>query len=105
MDGAAEALINACLKDTNNGDTFLKFFLLQATQWHPELTAAYLVSAIGILKDRGAVFSPRDPQLREQIRELRGHIGHSDGREKQRLVKEANQAVNQLETMVGRPSA
>jgi hypothetical protein len=100
VDGAAEALIDACLEGTKDGDKFVPYFLRRAMDSHPELAAAYLMSAVRILEKRDAVLSPLDQQ---QLQEFRDHISHSDKR-LHRLVNEAKKAVRQLERMAEKPS-
>jgi hypothetical protein len=99
VDGAARALIDACLEGTKDGDKVMTYFHQRAMDSHPELAAAYVTSAVRIFEKKGVVFSPPDRQLRA----LASHIGKSDRREDQR-VKEAIRATDRLGQMVAKPN-
>lgn len=106
VDEAALILINAFLQGAksddsgmNPGDGIMPYFYQRATDSHPELAAAYVISAVRIFSEKNVVFSPPDRPLRA----LASHISKSDGREDQ-TVKTAIRAIDRLGQMVVKPN-
>ena len=99
VDGAARALIDACLEGTKDGDKVMTYFHQRAMDSHPELAAAYVISAVRIFEEKAVVFSPPDRQLRA----LASHIRKSDGKEEQ-TFREAIRAIDRVGRMVVKPN-
>jgi hypothetical protein len=106
VDEAARILIDACLQGNkpddsgkNSGDWIMPYFHQRAMDSHPELAAAYVISAVRIFEEKGVVFSPPDRQLRA----LASHIRKSGGREEQ-TFREAIRAIDRVGRMVVKPN-
>jgi hypothetical protein len=112
VNGAANALIGSCLNGhgrsrgdlVNPADQALHFLLHQTKTSHPELAAAFVVSAAAIFKSYTnrdvPIFSFNDtvPHTnRTYIAELQRYIGHSN--------REANKAIKELEALVAKPNS
>jgi len=78
----------------------VRYFLKNAMDAHPELAAAYVISATRIFEEKGVAFGPLDGRLRD----LASSILRSDGREEQ-LIKYAISAINRLAQRVVKPGA
>src|SRR5262245_24139547 len=98
VEEAAGAFVSGCLKD-KNGNKTLQLMYQCVKDLHPELAAAFVVAAAPkIFAETDAIFTA-DDKLSSDLQALKARISNADSRAHQ-VVREANQAIAQLQKMV-----